>query len=1237
MPRVPDHELLRLIGKGSYGEVWLARNVMGAWRAVKVVTRADFDSDRPFRREFDGIQRYEPISRTGEGLVPILHVGRHGEVECFYYVMELADPAGQVEPPGAAGFDPATYQPRTLRSDLKRLGRLPVEECVELGLALASGLSCLHRHGLVHRDVKPANIVFAQGRAKLADLGLVGEILGSRTFVGTEGYIPPEGPGAPGADLFALGKVLYEAATGLPPEDFPNPPADWLTGEIPHGALELHEVILRACESDPARRYRNAAELQADLALMQSGQSVRRARRLERRVKALRRIGLVAALAALLATALGLFAAHRARLGAENVRQANQLRSRAEQAEGQARAQLAEAQLARAGLERRTGLAGQRARSLELLREAAAFHTNRVELRSEAVAALALVDIREIERGSKVGGDEFATPWSASSARPRDLLSGPPGAWCALDGALTLYTRAHEDNSVRIHAWADDREIVTLEGLKASGSVVAPFSRAGHRLAGQSAWDAMVWETATGRRIFSRFVPNLSGVDLTPDGEFVALRAQGGVIKLVRVADKSPGAEIDVGFADGSFWFSPDSRELVAYGSGNCEIRRFAVATGQSLGRFLLPPPVCPIATFWSPDSHGLLIAGDDFRGYYVRFDAPQLRAARLEGHTAEIVAAAFHPTRPFVLTTAWDGSARVWDLRNGRALLHIPRAGYEPRWTADRRVGWRENAGVNRFRLAEFEVFEPEGVRLLAEPVPRDSPSSSKGPWQGTFVAEGAAFATATYDGVRLWDAAKDADPLFLDLGPTRHVRLGPNGAALWGSSARGLFRMDLDWNGSTRALSVRVGAPNTDLAGELALASASDEPGVLAAAGRNLVGVDEHGSRAVENLKRHTTVLTASPDGRWVLAGERGDAMTLWQRRPWKEVRSVPASVWAQAVFTEDSQSLVISTDTEARRERAADGLVEWRFRPARGGLLGGAVAHSPAAQLAAVAIGGYEAALLDARTGELLVQFRPLETGLISGLDFSPDGLRLAVTTQNHLAHIWDLAALRPRLKSMGLDWAGAEPSATARAGLPAISMRLAPKVADTNGVANRVVYPLDLSRYFTHTLDGFSSSGPQNGLHGLKPGRLVADGVAFDARGVIQLGGLQTEGGWPRRVANIPVGRAATRLHFLHAATWNGESGAVIGRYIARYANGETEILPLIEGANIHDWWIAPAAPPAGLSIAWRGANPVAAAAGCELALFHLVWDNPRPAEVIESLSLESGADRRLPFIVGISVE
>src|SRR5439155_12039883 len=83
------------IGRGAYGEVWLARNVMGTLRAVKLIWRRQFESQRPYEREFAGIQGYEPVSRSSGGLVHVLHVGRNEPEGYFYYVMELADDAGQ--------------------------------------------------------------------------------------------------------------------------------------------------------------------------------------------------------------------------------------------------------------------------------------------------------------------------------------------------------------------------------------------------------------------------------------------------------------------------------------------------------------------------------------------------------------------------------------------------------------------------------------------------------------------------------------------------------------------------------------------------------------------------------------------------------------------------------------------------------------------------------------------------------------------------------------------------------------------------------------------------------------------------------------------------------------------------------------------------------------------------------------------------------------------------------------
>jgi serine/threonine protein kinase len=195
-----------------------------------VVHRSAFDHDRPFEREFDGIQKFEPISHS-QGQVHILHVGRNDAGGYFYYVMELADQAepgpncsvaaevtrltSSIPQHGSQGLltSAATYEPRTLKRELQQRGRLPFEECVQISLALTNALAHLHKNGLVHRDVKPSNIIFVTGVPKLADIGLVTSVDATRSFVGTEGYLPPEGPGTPQADLYSLGKVLYEIDT----------------------------------------------------------------------------------------------------------------------------------------------------------------------------------------------------------------------------------------------------------------------------------------------------------------------------------------------------------------------------------------------------------------------------------------------------------------------------------------------------------------------------------------------------------------------------------------------------------------------------------------------------------------------------------------------------------------------------------------------------------------------------------------------------------------------------------------------------------------------------------------------------------------------------------------------------------------------------------------------------------------------------------------------------------------
>lgn len=295
-PQAADHQILQRIGVGAYGEVWLARSVAGRLRAVKVVWRDRFDHDRTFEREFAGLQKFEPLSRQHEGLVDVLQIGRNERSGCFYYVMELADPVVE-------GESSEAYRPLTLASLIQSKGRLAVSDCMRLGREISEALAFLHRQGLVHRDVKPSNIIFVEGKAKLADIGLIASLGDAQSFVGTDGFIPPEGPGTPRGDVYGLGKTLYEMATGKNRLDFPDLPSELLCAEDAGHFAELNETILRACAANPEERHASAEDLRKELLLLESGRSIRKLRRNEKLVRAWRRVGVGAMVLALAGSA----------------------------------------------------------------------------------------------------------------------------------------------------------------------------------------------------------------------------------------------------------------------------------------------------------------------------------------------------------------------------------------------------------------------------------------------------------------------------------------------------------------------------------------------------------------------------------------------------------------------------------------------------------------------------------------------------------------------------------------------------------------------------------------------------------------------------------------------------------------------------------------------------------------------------------------------------------------------
>ncbi|MFE9238951.1 bifunctional serine/threonine-protein kinase/ABC transporter substrate-binding protein [Streptomyces sp. NPDC007007] len=245
---IADHRLLCRLGAGGMGVVYLARAADGSLVALKAV-RAELAEDAGFRARF---RREVAIARRVDGpwVVPVV----------------AADP--EAATPWAAS--PYVSGPSLVEA-VAGHGPLPAGSVRVLGARLAAALGAVHAAGLVHRDVKPGNVLLALDGPRLIDFGIARapddtELTATGVVVGTPGYLAPEQAGAgggreigPAADVFALGCVLVYAATGRPP--FGTGPTDALLFRAVHDAPDLSGVAgellphVRSClEKSPASR-----------------------------------------------------------------------------------------------------------------------------------------------------------------------------------------------------------------------------------------------------------------------------------------------------------------------------------------------------------------------------------------------------------------------------------------------------------------------------------------------------------------------------------------------------------------------------------------------------------------------------------------------------------------------------------------------------------------------------------------------------------------------------------------------------------------------------------------------------------------------------------------------------------------------------------------------------------------------------------------------------------------------
>ena len=252
-------KLSQEIGRGAYGVVYMAIGPGGERAAVKVCRRDAVDDER-YERELRGAKLYRAIPPQ-VGLVRMRELVE--EDWGFYTVMDLADDefGGSQEPSSG-------YRPKTLARVIEGEKALPLKECVTLALSLANGLCALQRHHLLHRDIKPGNVIYVKGQPVLSDPGLVVEESNAVSTVGTPGYVPPEKKFTDAAsDIYSLGLTLKAASFGRQVEDLDKGPSM----EADTGAALFPawwRILNKATDPTPSRRYQSAKALIKDIRLL---------------------------------------------------------------------------------------------------------------------------------------------------------------------------------------------------------------------------------------------------------------------------------------------------------------------------------------------------------------------------------------------------------------------------------------------------------------------------------------------------------------------------------------------------------------------------------------------------------------------------------------------------------------------------------------------------------------------------------------------------------------------------------------------------------------------------------------------------------------------------------------------------------------------------------------------------------------------------------------------------------
>ncbi len=700
-----------------------------------------------------------------------------------------------------------------------------------VGIQVAEALAFAHAQGIIHRDVKPSNLLLdPQGRVWVTDFGLAKDTAGpddlthSGFLVGTLRYIPPErfqGQSDARGDLYGLGLTLYELLTLRPA--FTETDRSKLLRQVMHDEpprprkvnpavpRDLETVVLKAIARDPAHRYQTAVELAADLRRFVEDRPVRarRATVAERLWRWGRRNPTTAALLAalLLVAVVGFIAVAAQWQRAENkaVEEAK-ARGRAVRAEEETRGHLYRSLISQTRLEWRLNNQDGAERLLEQCEESRRgweWHYLRglkgVELFSRRNDRLPMITSLDFSPDGRllafagrdpleVGLNPTSAPmevWDLAGGRLLQTLAGPrEGLHVSFSRDGRLLAVSGTDGTAQLWETASGRKV---REWAAGGALV--FSPDGRHLASGGRHAITFWDPATGRPV--RSLPSGGGrVVFSADGRLLAVSGPAGPV--VRETDtgrevcrlpRGDARNLDLFYPEEGpdLAFSPDGKLLIV---ATGPPRVWDVTTGQLLSTLGGPEGPVPGVAF-SPDNCHAATAGHD--GFVRLWDVRNgTERAVLRGHRGWVGCVRFHPDGWCLASGGRNpGDVKVWDLTRRPEYRSLPNTSAQAlAFEADGRL--RQVSYEGHLGLGDPETGQTAWGRRIDLSQKYQTPARVV-----TFSADGRRVAAVSRNRlvVKVWDAQTGAEQAALEgLGaPAVHLAFSDDGRRV---AASGLAR---------------------------------------------------------------------------------------------------------------------------------------------------------------------------------------------------------------------------------------------------------------------------------------------------------------------------------------------------------------------------------------------------------------------------------------------------------------